>query len=626
MNQAEWKPVPDGIVKQARRNWYALCFHHTELAKTLHDPLAHIDQFELCLCDGEIRGVRCKSEPTPRIFLPHENGAALLVQQQNALRQHVQSGKRLTVIAGLCSGRLLDATKQLLDEYPAAAVCLFEPDIDSWCAAMLDATVPEAFQHPRLFLFGGADAYTHAIDFIRKEYLFLLPHAEFAYMLGVMPTDENAPGYIQSAKDAAAAIQQKSIQFEETLSVFLLHTQTALRGTPQSIWACTHRESYIHFPLLNAFLRGFHQAGLRTRLSEYDHGFTANFRVMGELLKSKPDCIFSINAWPGALLEDFGLAQDAVKSMQIPRVCWLVDDTQLYEDSHAQKPFNDYDWVIASDRSYLPWLKQLTQQAFFMPPAAMFDKKGTMQEKYAAAISYVGSLPNVRNELRSVSPITQELLKKIEVNKREQPTQSFIDLLNQLSPSSESREQLSSVAEQFTSQTRKGFQTSQARVEYLLYNVATYLKRMRIVEALLPLGLCVYGPESWRDALPLKFKNRYRAFVANHDLANVYASSRLSLNIHSHQCPTCLNTRDFDVPMAGGAVLGDWVEDVDRGFLEPGKETLAFHTTDEAVEAAQQIFSNQAALDSLRRDGHNRVASEHTYKRRAQSLLTRISQ
>ncbi|MBZ0258136.1 glycosyltransferase, partial [bacterium] len=455
-------------------------------------------------------------------------------------------------------------------------------------------------------------------------YLFLLPHSEFAYMLGVMPTDEHAPQYVQAAKDAAAAIQQKNIQFENTLGKFLQHTQSQITR-PQSVWACTHREAYIHFPLLKAFLRGFHQAGLTTRLSEYDNQFTTSFRMMGELLQAKPDCIFSINAWPGALLEDFGLSQDAVHLMQIPRICWLVDDTKLYEDAPEQSPFGANDWTIASDRSYLPWLERLTQQAFFMPPATMFEKKGAIQSQHEAPISYVGSLPDIGKELSQAPGATGDILKQIDTLKREAPSKTYNQLLDELSPSNESRQQIASLAQQFTSQTRKGFQTGQARIEYFLFNIATYYKRLSIVEALLPFGLCVYGPQTWREALPHNFQYRYRGFVENKDLANVYASARLSLNIHSHQCPTCLNTRDFDVLMAGGAVIGDWVEDVERGMLDPGKETLAFHSIDEAAELAQQYLEDYEALQTLRRDGHQRVISEHTYKHRAQNVLSQIS-
>ncbi len=624
MNQAEWTPLPEAIDNQARRNWYALCFHRAELAKALNDPLARLSRFEVCLRSGVVHGLRITAEPEPHTYLPADNGPALLEQQQVALRQHFQSGKRVVILSGLCSGRTLDAVKQLLDEFASSAVCLIEPHVESWCAALLDATIAEVFQHPRLFLFGGANAFADANDFLKKEYLFLLPHHQFAYMLGVMPSDEQAPMYIQAAKDAAASIQAKNTQFEEILAGFLTHTQSALAGAPQSVWACTHRESYIHFPLLRAFLRGFHQCGLHTRLSEYDHGFTTSFRVMGELLKAKPDCIFSINTWAGALLEDFGLSADAAQAMKVPRVSWLVDDTQLYEDAPTQSPFSDYDWVIASDRSYLPWLERLTKQAFFMPPAAMFEKKGAVKDDYACPISYVGSLPNIGEELKLASATTLDILKRIEEQKRKAHSKRFLELLDEFSPSADTRNQLAQLANQFTSQTLKNFQTTEARVEYFLYNAATYFKRLSIVEALLPLGLVVCGPDAWRDALPDKFKHRCRAFVPNDALADIYASSQLCLNIHSHQCPTCLNTRDFDAPMAGGAVIGDWVEDIERGFLEPGKETLTFRSNEEAVELIQQALADRDALAALRRNGRNRVIGEHTYKHRAQRVLSQI--
>ena len=47
------------------------------------------------------------------------------------------------------------------------------------------------------------------------------------------------------------------------------------------------------------------------------------------------------------------------------------------------------------------------------------------------------------------------------------------------------------------------------------------------------------------------------ALAPYHDLADAYASADVCLNIHSIQCPTCLNPRDFDVLMATGCLLSD---------------------------------------------------------------------
>ena len=164
-----------------------------------------------------------------------------------------------------------------------------------------------------------------------------------------------------------------------------------------------------------------------------------------------------------------------------------------------------------------------------------------------------------------------------------------------------------------------------AMLEYFLYNTSTFFKRREIVSALLPLGLFVYGPEAWKDVLPMKYRMNYRGFVSWNDLADVYASSRINLNIHSHQCPTCLNVRDFDVPMAGGLVLGDWVEDMERGFLKPGEEIHAFNSLADAVEKASWLLDNPDDALAAAQKGQQRVMKEHTCTHRVRRIMEIIT-
>jgi spore maturation protein CgeB len=172
--------------------------------------------------------------------------------------------------------------------------------------------------------------------------------------------------------------------------------------------------------------------------------------------------------------------------------------------------------------------------------------------------------------------------------------------------------------------TQKGFDRQDAMLDYFIYNAVTFYKRKKIIDALLPYGLKVFGPESWKESLPEKYKDRYGGFISYHDLCDVYRSAQLNVNIHSHQCPTCLNPRDFDVPMAGSVVLGDYVDDADRGYFVPGEEMLVFRSQEEMIHQVETALADPARLETMAEKAHQRVVNEHTYAHRAKTILQHL--
>ncbi|MEW6234578.1 MAG: glycosyltransferase [Candidatus Omnitrophota bacterium] len=592
------------------------------LFEEIGDLRPYMDDLEI-LEDGDaLRGVRIKETRGARIFFPPEQAEHMLKRQRLVVEGNLQRGVRLQILAGIGVGHAVLHGHELLDLHPRAAFAVFESNPLRWAAFLSLFSLDEIFRNQRLFLFGGNNAWRRMVRFIHEEYIYLLPPNEYAYALGLLPADaEEASRYIAEGKESAQAIGEYSARFETVAEHFLESMAQPLEAPPRSAWCCAPREAYIHFPLAQAFMRGFSQCGLDASLDPFDQSFTTNFRVVGHLFEKIPDLIFAINTPPGDLLQDIGIAPQAVQSFQRPRVCWMVDDTALYEDEKNIEPLPPNDYVLCIDRTYLSHLAQRTINAHFLPPAAMFEKPGAARPEFAAPISYVGSLPHVRPYLEPLPLVCREMIQRVEQERSRDYSLSFNAHFQRLDPRADDRQALAAAARAFCATTQKGFRTEPAMAEYFLYNAATYYKRKRIVLALLPLGLKIFGPDSWLAELPSSYQYRYGGFIASGDLADCYASARLSLNIHSHQCPTCLNPRDFDASMAGSVVLGDWVEDADRGLLQPGKEMLTFHSEEEAVETARRNLANVSALDEIRQCGRKRILREHTYAHRAQSVL-----
>ena len=360
---------------------------------------------------------------------------------------------------------------------------------------------------------------------------------------------------------------------------------------------------------------------METSMALFEAPIHQQCKVVGSLIDYKPDLLFTVNCSPGALMKDIGLCKDIVTAVRHPRLCYVVDNITLYDDVENLTSVMEDDWFFCADRTFLSWLTPQTNHAYHLPAATMFAKEGVCEERFAAPLSYVGSLPDLHQYLSKLSPVVFDLLVQLEKNAIQGSVKPLIRILQDFEPQPEWKEEILSAAGVFCSTTNKKLTAEEAVLEYFLYAVITYFKRKRIVEAFLPLGLKVYGPESWLEVLSGKYEDQYGGFVENYDLQNCYRSAEISLNIHSYQCPTCLNMRDFDVPMSGGLVLGDYVEDADRGLLTPGKDMLVYTEIEEAVELASLALADNSRLEEMRKRAHSTVQNQHTFYHRVRRIL-----
>ncbi len=595
----------------------------SQLRPQLHQILSHAtfltSSVEIQQTEDQPLGVRLKAPDEKTEIVFPLNSSHLIQSQFNTIQSNFQKGVRFQIISGIGAGHALINSKRLLNHYHQAAIAVIEPDLRKWVVMLSLCEMKALWENEKIFLFAGPDAEQQFVDFLNDEYVYLLPGSQISYVLGSLSSSSKEKNqYIQLAKSIASQIEQKSNTFDIKTQEWLDKMATPSTTKIESVWSCVARAAYIHYPLAQAFINGFKQAGLEASLDPFDDAFTTNFKIVGHLIESKPGLIFTINTLPAELLQDIGFDPDVIKTFQHPRVCWMVDNTTLYEDTEEKWFTTEQDWIFYAERTYQSWIAKRSSNTAFLPPATMFDKPGQHIERFRSPISYVGSLPHVAPYLHHS---VVELLQIVEKERQRDYTQSFSEHLSNLLPSSSQWQALQHSAHAFCATTQKGFKTSAAELEYFLYNCATYFKRKQIVLSLLPIGLRVFGHDAWLNELPPVYRDRYGGFIQRHELADCYASADICLNIHSHQCPTCLNTRDFDVPMAGSVVLGDWVADAGSGLLSPDEEFVLFHHEQDAVDIANDLLNDQDRLESLRTNGHNRVKREHTYQQRAKEVL-----
>jgi spore maturation protein CgeB len=117
--------------------------------------------------------------------------------------------------------------------------------------------------------------------------------------------------------------------------------------------------------------------------------------------------------------------------------------------------------------------------------------------------------------------------------------------------------------------------------------------------------------------------------VSADDIPEIIRSSVISLNFASGAmawnkllpCSTNqVKARTFEVPGAGGFLLTEWAEDLDR-YYTPGREIATFRDLDELEDKIRHYLAHPTERDAIARAGHERTRSEHTYDQRLAEVL-----
>lgn len=117
--------------------------------------------------------------------------------------------------------------------------------------------------------------------------------------------------------------------------------------------------------------------------------------------------------------------------------------------------------------------------------------------------------------------------------------------------------------------------------------------------------------------------------IAAEDIPQIIRSSVISLNfansalVWSGLLPRQTNqikARTFEVPGAGGFLLTEWADDLDR-YYTPGREIVVFHTLDELADKIRYYLTYPAERDAIAWAGYERTRAEHTYDQRLTEVL-----
>jgi spore maturation protein CgeB len=260
----------------------------------------------------------------------------------------------------------------------------------------------------------------------------------------------------------------------------------------------------------------------------------------------------------------------------IPVAVWFLDDPRpatLAFSEHIGPNIHAFVW----DEAYAPWLKKRGFASVEVLPLGASDTVFNTQRTAVPTIplSFVGS---------ALGP---DFVQKIQTRFLWNPIhQGLVDLLASQLLSGEI--DAVSLVESDLPYTDEKNRTWFANV---VIHTASHLKRVLISRALMDQGLETFGdPESWGELLG-NTSRCHPSVDYYQELAGVYQTSAINLNITSCQMPTTVNQRLFDVPLAGGFLLTDPQADTLRLF-EEDKEVVIYRSIAEAQDKVRFFTRN----------------------------------
>ncbi len=339
------------------------------------------------------------------------------------------------------------------------------------------------------------------------------------------------------------------------------------------------------------------------------HRFTQHGSWLRHIEEFRPDLIVGLNVTPrrfaeSSLLERLG-CQTAV---------WYVDNPARFDDS--DEDLERTGLVACFDATYLPWLREHgARDPFALHTAAGLMRSGSEgPSRNGPALLFVG-------ELGAEGFETEERYWK-----RTNP-----DLLNRCQEVLETFEAgpprlLQDIYREHGLEELHPFR---GIIVNYLENKATYRLRMKYLEPLAEMRPTIFGPSEWGDpARAGKLAGCWagRRIPYGEELANLYASAGIVLNVFHAQCLQGLNPRVYDVLACGGTLITNENSGLKSEF-EAGQELFAAASPEDLARlVASKIEDSgqvRAGNSDVARRGQLKSLVAHRYHARMKVLLSR---
>ena len=516
----------------------------------------------------------------------------------------------LVVLAGVHYGAEVDGVFALAPSFPQTSFLVLERDPLAILLAFSTHNRSVLLESGVFVWAVGEPLLDSLAETIHRHALYAIADAKIQATFGMDIRDDASR---QPYMDAIRELIPRMMPWREELMRTAEHVSTGLHENPSgigSVWSAGKKNDYTATPILKALHRGLSSHGVESRFTELTGTRADRLVHRRGLLHADPDILLLTNH-PTCL---------SVPDGAFHRVVWVTDDPALRIHRHLAPKYGADELVLYADRAFEPTLaEQGADRRGLLPAFAVLETEGAIREELAYPIVYVGMINNLEPALGELDRDARELLEGM-ASEMARPGNGTVGIKH-LWTQQDVPDSLVEWTEELCRRHRKGFEDLPTRLTYVTYVVGTFRRRWQIAKALLPHGLHVYGGRDWLRLLGDKYADRYHGILSYDELPDVYHSARIVLNIHSAQCPTCLNIRDYDVLMAGGCMLADPVAEMAEETLMPGRDLATATEPEVFADVVRDLLADDSRRQALAEAGRATVLERHLPEHRAEIIL-----
>jgi len=343
--------------------------------------------------------------------------------------------------------------------------------------------------------------------------------------------------------------------------------------------------------------------------------------VAGKINSFKPDFVLTIN---GAGLDNDGLLSYLCAYLQLPMVLWYVDEPFIVPE-WGRKFIPQTTVAFTFDRYYERRLKEWGINWVFTLPLGTNAERmlgyGNVDEQDAGlsnTVSFVGTLDyeKIKYLLKNISQLWTSM-----------PLE-MADVLDsaicryRLNPQIDTEEIVRICGH------KRGveFEFPNGIVKQMVLSFidreSSFRLRHEIVEALKPFDISVYGENFWRRVVGDEF---YKGTINYYspEIANLYRSSKININISKYQLKTTVNQRVFDCPLCDGFLITDYKDDIEE-YFDIDESIVVFQNPEDLKNKVAFYLDNERMARKIVEKGKETILSRHTYLHRLDEMTKTV--
>lgn len=336
-------------------------------------------------------------------------------------------------------------------------------------------------------------------------------------------------------------------------------------------------------------------------------------RINTLLQKKRYDAVISFDF--------FQIISRVCNEHSIPYISWVWDSPQI--NLYSKEVFNACNYIFLLDKEVYEELTELGAKTMYYLPLAVnaerLDKIVLSKEdrvKYAADVSFVGSLYDKTNLYDEMIHLPNELRTYFDQIIEQQSKIIGCDIIDEGLTGEKLRELL-----QYASINMGKNYLGTIRnivLNRVLATKVSNIERYRLVSELADKYDFKLYTGSDTSNLP-KVKNEGYVDYSS-VMPKVFKQSKINLNMTLRTIKTGIPLRVFDVLGAGGFLITNYQEDLDKFFIN-GEDLVYYRTEDELFDLIDYYLTHEEERERIARNGHKKVKEFHNYDVRLQYVL-----